>query len=184
MNTMPETLEAAWLTFQRRLDVVQRNLEQLSRAAHGPQPPHQPRNPAVLAIEALIDELTAGHCLSVDFQHNLDDRELPPTLERALLGTVRECLTNVYRHALTTSARVEVTRERNTLRIAVEDWGVGFEPVRHHRHGLGLQCIWTRAALLGGRAAIRSNPGHGTLVVVELPIPTIVARDTTSILGN
>jgi signal transduction histidine kinase len=59
------------------------------------------------------------------------------------------------------------------LRLNVEDDGVGFqvEEALARRDSFGLAGIRERVALLGGRFDIRSSPGKGTKIKIELPIP-------------
>jgi signal transduction histidine kinase len=54
------------------------------------------------------------------------------------------------------------------VEIRIEDDGVGFDP-SSAGGGLGLRGIFERARILGGRATIRSSPGHGTSLVVQVP---------------
>jgi signal transduction histidine kinase len=62
------------------------------------------------------------------------------------------------------------------IRIAIQDWGVGFN-VKSVPKGLsGLEGIRQRARLLGGKCSIRSSPGKGTRIVVDLPVVEKDAR--------
>ena len=140
--------------------------------------------PLVNALQELIYDHAVRHGLVVTFAQNLGEFRVSATLQRALSRIVEECLTNVHRHASTKAARVEITREGETLRVEVEDWGAGFEPYWRGHQGMGLQMIWTRAALLGGRAAIESAPGRGTRVMVELPLPAVFAGSGAPMPGT
>ncbi len=122
------------------------------------------------AVQELIQEYAARHGLIVAFSQDIDALEPASTLRRTVFRIIEECLTNVRRHASTNIARVEIACDAEILRLEVEDWGIGFDPHGSDHRGLGLQEICTRAALLGGRAAVESSTGSGTLVVVELPI--------------
>lgn len=56
------------------------------------------------------------------------------------------------------------------LRIAIQDWGVGFPPNEVGEGHFGVAGIRERARLLGGSAVIESSPGQGARIVVELPV--------------
>ena len=60
------------------------------------------------------------------------------------------------------------------VRIEIRDWGVGFDPKAVPKNHFGLEGIRQRARLLGGKCSIRSKPGKGTRIIVELPV---VPRD-------
>jgi signal transduction histidine kinase len=65
--------------------------------------------------------------------------------------------------------------------LEIADDGVGFEPKTRGGSGLGLVSMKARAAESGGTLAIDSSPGHGTRVVVRLPIaPAETAEPETS----
>ncbi|MGL3201110.1 MULTISPECIES: histidine kinase [Curtobacterium] len=85
-----------------------------------------------------------------------------------LLRTAQEALANFRAHADAASVHValHVAADRATLRV--EDDGVGFDPAVPSP-GHGLRGLRERLALAGGTCTIVSAPGHGTVVVVELP---------------
>jgi signal transduction histidine kinase len=79
-------------------------------------------------------------------------------------------MTNVCRHSKSEKVSVRLGQRKGYVRVEVRDWGVGFEPaaVRGPHHGL--PGIRSRARMLGGRAVVRSAPGKGTRILVELPL--------------
>jgi len=90
-----------------------------------------------------------------------------------VLRIAQEAIHNALRHS--GAGHIAVVLERTTAGIVVEvtDDGSGFDPddpELRSRH-LGLTSIEERAAELGARLQIRSAPGRGTVVALE------VARD-------
>ena len=88
------------------------------------------------------------------------------------LRVVRESLANL-RHADATSARVDVRAVGETLWVHVEDDGVGFDsrrPLQHRPGHLGLPWLRDVVASGGGTFNVRSAPGLGTRITVELPL--------------
>jgi two-component system, NarL family, sensor histidine kinase UhpB len=80
---------------------------------------------------------------------------------------VQEGLSNVARHAGAENVLVEAAPEDDEIVIRVRDDGAGFVP-ESATAGLGLQGMCERAALAGGRVAIRSAPGSGTTIELRL----------------
>jgi signal transduction histidine kinase len=69
---------------------------------------------------------------------------------------------------------VTVEGTKNTIRLSVEDNGVGFAPEqaetsRENGH-MGLPLLAELAEEAGGRLDIHSQPGAGTLLVLEVPV--------------
>lgn len=98
---------------------------------------------------------------------------LPGPLESSFYRIAQEALTNVWKHAEASTARVvlEVTRHSCTLEVA--DDGKGFEPEAAsagERESLGLMSLRDRAQLVGGRLSVVCRPGRGTSITVSAPL--------------
>jgi signal transduction histidine kinase len=62
------------------------------------------------------------------------------------------------------------------VHLLVRDEGRGFEVARSRRgDGLGLVSIEERARLLKGEVLVTSRPGHGTELLVQIPLAGAVA---------
>jgi len=78
-----------------------------------------------------------------------------------------------------------VERRGDVARLVVRDDGRGFDPARATdpeaaRRGLGLSGFQERANLLGGSFHCESEPGHGTTLTFEIPVPKPIKRDETN----
>jgi signal transduction histidine kinase len=90
--------------------------------------------------------------------------------DRDVLRIAQEALQNAVRHARARRVAVRLGREDRRLVLEVVDDGVGFDPeapeLRSKR--LGLTSMEERARRLGGRLVVRSAPGAGTTVRLEV----------------
>lgn len=113
--------------------------------------------------------------LSVDVRLEAVDGQLSEAFTRQLYRLLREALFNVARHAGASSAKVEVVRQDQGLRITVTDDGRGFpfqgryDHEELNRQKLGPVSLKERIATLGGSLAIDSFPG---LTRLEMHLPT------------
>ena len=91
------------------------------------------------------------------------------TTEVVILRTAQEALANVRRHAAAGHADLTLTYEDPTrVVLEVSDDGRGFDPAAP-RAGFGLDGLHARAAEVGGSVQLRSRPGAGTTLRLEVP---------------
>ncbi len=103
---------------------------------------------------------------------NFTDGVLSPTMEVQLLRIIQEALTNVRKHANAQTARIIFHPQRDFLTVTIEDDGEGFERSvsSDSDQSYGLHSMSERAKEIGGSLDIDSKPGHGTRVMVHLPL--------------
>ncbi len=92
---------------------------------------------------------------------------------RALLGAAREALLNAAKHAPEPGPiRVYAEVRGDRVEVFVRDRGPGFDPdsVPPDRRGVR-ESVVGRMQRAGGRAEVRSTPGEGTEVSLEIPRP-------------
>ena len=103
------------------------------------------------------------------------DGRLAPALETALFRIAQEGINNIAKHARAHNAWVRLECKNGRMTLTVEDDGRGFdldqkiEPGGQLGH-LGLFGIQERVMLLGGTVSVDSALGHGTRLVVTVPV--------------
>ncbi|MFE9392433.1 GAF domain-containing sensor histidine kinase [Streptomyces sp. NPDC006784] len=123
---------------------------------------------ATLRTQAQV--LDRAHSAEVDFVCE-GVRALPAAQEEALLRVAQEALHNALRHADAGRVRVSLVRRGPSAVLTVTDDGRGFDPgaVRSAGRHLGLVSMRDRASGVGGTLTVRSEPGKGTAVALEVP---------------
>ncbi|HET7540110.1 MAG TPA: sensor histidine kinase [Polyangiaceae bacterium] len=96
---------------------------------------------------------------------------LGPAQALQVMRMVQEALTNVLKHAKTKQVRITTEHQVGSDHVAVlvEDEGIGFDP-KEVTVGRGLSHLRSRAEQLGVTVEVRSAPGAGTRVRLELPL--------------
>ncbi len=126
----------------------------------------------VAALESLVADFRRRHQCAIEFVHQGPDRRLHAETERAIYRIVQEALTNIARHAEATGGTVQLVIDDSSVRVLIEDNGVGFDVADVERpgkrRGLGLLSIRERVTGLRGRVRIESTPGSSR-IEVELP---------------
>jgi signal transduction histidine kinase len=94
--------------------------------------------------------------------------ELPAAVEACALRIIQEAVLNVRRHAAASSCEVSIVHEPDALRIEIVDDGMGVTEPR--LAGIGIRSMTERASEIGGSISFHSEAGHGTRVLVRLPV--------------
>ena len=95
---------------------------------------------------------------------------ITPTLGEQLLNIVREALSNSTRHAQASHRWIRLSLTENAIHLIIGDNGVGFSTVRKRRAGHGLRNMAARAKQISAIFTLKSAPGEGTLVRVDIPL--------------
>lgn len=124
---------------------------------------------------ALSDLLSPLAAAGIATDLHVDPDAVPGGGHDTLIYRVaREAIRNAQAHAEPGSVRVEVARSAPaTIRLVVADDGRGFdaserERSAHHGH-VGLTLLEGLVAQADGTLSVRSDPGRGTTVVLEVP---------------
>jgi len=96
-----------------------------------------------------------------------DISKLPGSIEESLYRIAQEALNNAIKHAKADSVIIRILPENNSIKLEVEDDGVGFDQTAvDYRHGMGLTIMNERVKSIGGSLNISSSPNNGTRISV------------------
>jgi signal transduction histidine kinase len=151
---------------QRLGELAREALEELRSLIFGLRPAELERDGLELTLRKEVEMLRRIHGVEIELTSDGEPDGSDQGTELAVLRIVEEALHNALRHARARHIAVRL----GPRRIEISDDGVGFEPQRaelRSRH-LGLTSMEERAAELGGRIEVRSAPGTGTTVELQL----------------
>nr|WP_255570554.1 sensor histidine kinase [Cohnella sp. CFH 77786] len=95
---------------------------------------------------------------------------LPPLMaavEVAVYRIIQEAIANALKHSRGTVCHIQLIA-RESLRIQIEDNGVGMSDASHR--GVGIRSMRERAEELNGRMEIDSSVATGTRIEIEIPL--------------
>ena len=128
------------------------------------------------ALEKFAKEFAQSNEIELQLTVQGDASHLAPKMETALFRLTQEALNNVRKHARAKHVWVELTfEEQRAATLCVRDDGAGFDLEKslhaaRARGSVGLIQMRERAERAGGRFAIKTTPGKGTQIQVELPM--------------
>jgi signal transduction histidine kinase len=96
---------------------------------------------------------------------------LPRQVEEIVYRVAQESLQNVAKHSGAERVMLSLRTSDRSIRLSVADNGAGFgaETAKKKPMSFGLAGMRERAALIGGTLDVRSAPGKGVTVLLELP---------------
>ena len=101
-----------------------------------------------------------------------DVGRLDPVIETAIYRVVQESLHNVAKHAQAQNVNIQMEREGETLKLVIEDDGMGIRAVTNPlRPSFGMAGMQERISTLGGKMKVVSRKGEGTKISVTVPLP-------------
>jgi len=125
------------------------------------------------AVRSLVKSLQESDGIGAELKILGGERRFTPEVELLLFRIVQEALNNIGRHAQASKAQVLIEFGGDEVKVTITDNGRGFE-LRGGvddlpRSGkLGLAGMRERARLLGGTLKVKSIPGKGTTLIVEV----------------
>ena len=139
------------------------------------RPPALDQLGLVPALSSLVAELEDEEGLNAHLEVQGTPRRLHDDVGLVAFRIVQESLRNIRRHAAAHEVRVVIGFDATTLRLSVVDDGIGFDTHRLGRRpgeppAMGMVGMRERARLLGGTLVVRSTPGVGTAIEVDLPL--------------
>jgi signal transduction histidine kinase len=122
-------------------------------------------------MSAVGDQLSAEHGVPFELQRQGAAVKLQPLVMDEAYCIAREALVNAFRHAHARRIVVQLCYQPEGFRLEVRDDGVGIDWKVLHRAGRlrwGLMGMRERAQRMGARLSVRSPPGQGTSIVLEI----------------
>ncbi len=157
--------------------LLERAMDELHAVIFALRPPDLDDLGVEAAIERYVDQIDRNG-LPCQFEVVGEARRLSPEARLAVYRIVQEALHNALRHAHADAALVRMEWTDDLLRVTISDNGSGFDPDQAaHATSLGLLSMRERAASIGASFIIASQPGDGTLVVIERPHGQTVTVD-------
>ena len=111
--------------------------------------------------------------IAITLDLSLPSSRLPGEQETVIYRLVQEALTNIARHAEVKEANITITHDTQRLIVEITDRGRGFDLAAKLalRDSIGLTGMRERVHLIGGNIEFFSQPGQGTRVQADFPLP-------------
>ena len=161
----------------QRLDELQEHLQlamtELRRVIYNLRPIQLTELGLANAIQYWLQEVTIGRPVVGRLAIDGTQQALTPAVESCLYCITKEAVSNAIKHAEASEVEVCLGFSSDAVHLEVRDNGKGFDVSQAYRgdiEQIGLRSIRQRAEHEGGAFVVKSVPGEGTSVIVDLKL--------------
>jgi len=156
-------------------DIMQGSIDSVRRLSAGLRPSFLERLGLVETLRDHCSKIASLHNIEIEFKSaGIKELKLDKDTEINLYRIAQEALHNIVKHADASQASVRLIASHPVLRLRIADNGKGFDTKPHVNNqnqntNLGLLGIAERVDLLKGNFELKSQPGDGTRLMIEVP---------------
>ena len=123
------------------------------------------------ALDLYFKEIKNHTSHNIEFSMVGFDHRLDVDMETVFYRFSQEALTNTLKHSGADNFRLAIIKSYPKIIFRAEDDGIGFDTqiIGTNKRNLGLLGMRERTSLLGGTFKLRSKPGEGTRIRIEIP---------------
>ena len=135
-----------------------------------------PENDHLDSLVSYVGQLADQMCAVAHLKCRFESPDMPPGIFIAgparhnVVMAVKEAIHNAIKHGHASEIQISIRLATGVLNIHVSDNGCGFDPAVKVR-GNGLNNMERRMRSLQGSCSVSSQPGAGTKVILEFPLP-------------
>ena len=163
----------AALALSEAENLIQETIREVRIVSHLLHPPLLSETGLHSALQWYLDGFSNRGGIKTELVMSEGFGRLSADLETSIFRIVQECLTNIHRHSESKTAKVQVLRLGDELRVEVGDQGKGMGV--ECASGVGLSGMRERVGQFGGKLEIQSNE-TGTSVIARIPLVPKLSR--------
>ncbi len=148
--------------FVKATEVLDQSIVELRRIAHHLMPDSLMRYGLKISLEDFCRAIPGA-----DFQYMGNGSRPDNRMEVLIYRCAYELVNNAVKHARATAVNVQLLVDEGLVSLTVQDNGIGFDPEKI-APGAGLENIRTRVSAYNGKMNIRTAPGKGTEITIEI----------------
>jgi signal transduction histidine kinase len=117
----------------------------------------------------------------VEIETTGDASRVPPWMRPHVVAVAGECVNNAVKNGHAAGIEIALDVTEDLLVLSITDDGIGFDnppgTITEKEGHYGLREMAERARICGGEVVIASQPGFGTRVRLQVPIPEHASQD-------
>ncbi len=168
LPTSPRAIQSELQSLHAKITALANDIRSLSHQLH----------PAILdylglvkALEAFLQDFVQRESLRTELNHKNIPNNLPPNITNCLYRVTQESLGNSVKHGKATKVVISLEGFSKSLRLSIQDNGVGLTKSQmvSFKQGLGFISMQERLRLVKGKLTVHTKPKLGMKLVVSIP---------------
>jgi len=119
-------------------------------------------------IDNILEDYRSFSDLSIYFELS-ETINFPAKQQYQLFSIIQELMNNAVKHVGRGVVTFKISFEYGNYYLIYEDDGPGFDQHSHGNKKMGIQNIFDRAVIVGGKATLTTSPGKGTRWIIAVP---------------
>jgi len=170
-----KNLKACLATLKESKAQLKLAIQEARQVIFNLRPLHYEKMELIPALTNYLKSYETQSHIAAKFTVTGDEKILFPRTKIFLFRIIQEALSNVQKHAKADRVSIRLEIDLELLRATITDNGVGFDMEAVLRDpekwdNFGIKGILERAKLVGGEGRVESKKGHGTKIIVEVPL--------------
>ncbi len=116
-----------------------------------------------------IVELLKAASIKCELKYSLD-LNIPENLMINIYRILQEQVTNILKHSAAKKVTFNISSNEGSVFLTTTDDGKGFD-INKQREGIGISNIFNRVESYNGIIEIKSSPGNGCTIDIQIPVP-------------
>jgi two-component sensor histidine kinase len=169
-NRLPEEESAVLQQLDLASNLVRHSHEEARRSIATLRPESLESEDILTALDHCALRMVEGGSVKVVVEKEGDQRQIPLRIADTLYRIGQEAIANAVRHAQPSTLTIRLTYSHNLACLRIEDNGTGFQK-GDGLAGFGIRGMKRRAQSISAEFHIESEPGAGTRIRINAPLP-------------
>lgn len=150
--------------------IIDDSIAEIRNVAHNLMPKGLSSNGLINTLSGYFESIQQLYNKTIVFDHEIQS-VLLPDLQMNVYRIICELVLNAARHSEGQMIKVSLVAEAKWVLASIHDDGQGFNPkAGDQKTSLGLQSAESRVLYLKGKFILKTAPGMGTVIDIELPL--------------
>jgi PAS domain S-box-containing protein len=163
---LPEQQE--WIN--KSVGYIHMAISEIRKLSHRLAPASFDENSLNDTFKALLKNININNQFKIKFSiEEVDHMQIDGDIQLNLYRILQEQLNNILKYSKACVLEITLRLVNNAIFLRIYDDGIGFDTT-NSRKGIGLNNIKKRTELFSGHFSLKSSPGNGCEIIVEIPL--------------